>query len=255
MSAPRLLVAMSFAVLALIACGGGAVSPSGTAPTPQPAPAPPPPPSFYDGYFSTAKPSATALWDEGRTYVIVFSWDEDAAAAARTLQERRAFAFVSVHTCFHHGSLDLECYGKARAWMQPIVDTGRFLGLFGPDEPSLNGISPAETTAAVARFKADGYRTMVAEVWRWYVKARHEGAPLDYGADLYGLTAYDDKPEYVVDEHRLNPHLNVMFVSTAESDTSARSRAAQVGARGLIRWSLDMGAARHGRPVYLGEEN
>lgn len=258
MSAPRLLVALSFSVLFALACGGGAVSP-GTTPTPQPEPAPPPPPSLIDGWFSTAKPAALGQWQEGRTYVIVFSWSEDAAAAAAALRDRRAFAFVSLHTCFGTRALDLGCYAKARAWMQPIVDSGRFLGVYGPDEPLHNGIPVSVATAAVARFKADGYRVMLAETrHRYDVYLRETGTRLDYGADWYGLTAYGDPEEWIDDRYRDDRHLNTAFISDAASSASesaTRARMSRFGLRGLLRWSLDMGAARRGHTVvYLQED-
>jgi predicted acyl esterase len=135
--------------------------------------------------------------------------------------------------------------------MAPLEATGRVLGVYVIDEPLHNGISQGDAAAAVARVRADGYRTMVAETYSMYAKTlRETGSRLDFGADWYGLTAYDTKPEWVADRYREDGRLNVVFCSS-DDDSDGRRLAATARARGLFRWSLDMGAAAHSMPRRL----
>lgn len=251
------------ACAALPACGltgGSAPTAASSIPDATPKPGQPPaqPPAFLDGFFSTAKPSGFGMWEHGRTYVVVFSWGESASVAAAELADRNAFALVSMHTCFGERRLDLACYARARAWMQPIVDSGRFLGVYGPDEPLHNGIAYGDAAAAVARFHADGYRVMVAETRPAYdAWLRERGTRLSFGADWYGLTAYGDPESWIDDRYRDDRSLNVAFTSSAAGSSTVEATQARIvrfGLRGHMRWSIDMGAARRGRPVVYLED-
>ncbi len=241
---------MAVVILTTLAgCGGGSVTAPTDVPEPTPA-APVAPPALMDGYFST--PRAAGAWTEGQTYVVIPSWGDDAQAAAAALSQRHAFALVSAHHCFSGKRAEWDaCWAKTRAWMAPLEATGRVLGVYVIDEPLHNGVSHGAAAAAVARVRADGYRTMVAETYSMYAKTlRETGLRLDFGADWYGLTAYDTKPEWVADRYREDGRLNVVFCSS-DDDADGRRLAATARARGLFRWSLDMGAAAHSMPRRL----
>lgn len=224
--------------LLLAACGGSSpTSPVGASEPPAlVAPQPAAPPAFMDGYFTT--PRSHGAWAPGSTQVIVPSFGEDAAAAAEGLQRAGAFAFISAHHCFGNPPAYWEpCWTKTKAWMEPIERTGRVLGIYVVDEPFHNGITQPNIEAAVAIVRAAGYRTMVAESYPMYARGRYV-PPVDF----FGLTAYYTPPAWTVDRYREEPRLNVVFASSADDD-EAMALARSAGARGIFRWSLDMGAA------------
>ena len=201
------------------------------------------PPSYLAGWFATVR--SAEGWEPGRTYVVVPSWAEDPTRAAAVVAERRAFVLVSLHHCWGGGSLEEGCYQRTRAWAEPLTRTGRVVGWYVVDEPLHNGVREGAVVAGVARVRADGGRTMVAETYaRYAATLREEGRRLDYGADWFGLTAYGVVPGWVADRYREDARLNVAFVSSSEGDSG-------LGRAGCLRWSLDMGAAGHGLPRRL----
>lgn len=237
-------VMLVLAVMFLIGCGGSSVTGTdeGIVSTGVPALSTPTvaPPPYMDGFFAT--PRNTAHWVEGKTYIVVPSWSDDVEAVKRALVEKHAFAFVSAHHCFG-GKKDgwADCWARTReGWVKPIASTGRLLGVYVVDEPMHNGISSELAAGAVSVVAAQGYATMVAEAYPQYARvARETGRPVDYGADWFGLTAYNAKPEWLEDRMHENPKLNVVFSLGTQSDEF--EPVARKMARGMIRWSLDMG--------------
>lgn len=197
------------------------------------------PPARMDGYFATARSAGD--WAPGSTTIIVPSWGEDAAAAARALEAGRSFALVSAHHCFGgpRSAWDA-CWEKTRAWMAPIERTGRLLGVYVLDEPSHNGVPDDAILAAVATVRAAGYRTMIAETYARYAgaggwKARGFVPPVDW----FGLTAYDTPAGWVADRYREDSRLNVAFILAGDA-------VPVLPVVGVFRWSLDIASAHGG---------
>lgn len=206
------------------------------------------PPVFMDGYFTTAR--SHEAWADGSTQIIVPSWGDPIAAAAETMRTRNVFAFVSAHHCFgNKPELWEACWKQTKDWMAPALATGRVVGVYVIDEPlggEIGGITPAHVEAAIARVRADGFKTAMAEVYPVYNRIYRE---LGYrpSADFFGLTAYyGTKTDWVADRFREDPSLNLVFASSAD-DAEWEELARRVHARGLFRWSLDLGAASRDR--------
>lgn len=208
------------------------------------------PPGFMDGYFTTAK--SHAVWDSGSTQIILPSWGDPIAEAAADMQARHVYAFVSVHHCFGPGRSDTAaCLHQTHEWAAPAIAAGRVVGVYGPDEPmggEIKGVTLAYIDSFIAQVRAEfpGFPIMMAEV---YMSWQRDYAPVHYfpQVEYFGLTAYYiGNPDWLVDYVRSEPRINMVFASTAPAGGyDWDGLAHRVGARGIMRWSLDLGAAGH----------
>lgn len=216
------------------------------------------PPAYMDGYFSTARSSAD--WAPGSTQIILPTWSDPIAQAAKDMATNNSFAFVSVHHCFGPGRTDtMQCLDKTKTWMQPVVDVGRLLGIYGPDEPmggEIKDVKRGDIDSFIAQIRSvfPGRSIMMAEVYDTYVIHYREGGRWSPAGgyfpavDYFGLTGYYmGNPEWMMDVVRENPRINVFFASSYPAqqydwDTLAH----RAGAKGIFRWSLDLGAAMRG---------
>ena len=230
-------------VLAFTGCGGsGEVGGPSDGSSPAPAVMAPVAPARMVGYFVTPAGARDAA-SPGGVNIVLPSWGQDAGAVASSLVASNAFALVSAHHVFSNPPDTWERdWQHTKEWMAPIQSTGRLLGIYVIDEPFGGEIrvSRGNVEAAVARVQADGYRTMVAEVFHWY-RAKGQWRP---PVTWFGVTAYYDKFDYVEDAYRNDPNLDVVF-GTTQDEEPWRELAARRG-KHLFFWSWDLGAARLG---------
>lgn len=243
----RTALALLSLSLSLAACGGGSAGlPTGEEPAAPPLPLSPPP--FMDGYFSTVR--SVGAWPSDSTMIAVPSYSHDPSGVGKEMSQRNIWVWLSAHHCFANPPSQWEeCWAKTKQWAAPLFSTGRVLGVYVIDEPfggEVGGITPSHVEAAVARVRSEGYRTMSAEVYGIY-KRMWEGQKYAPSVDFFGLTAYyGTKTEWVEDRMRENPRINLVF-SSSDGDEEWEALAARTHARGLFRWSFDMGAAGEGR--------
>ena len=178
---------MSWCLLILAGCGGSTSSPtapdSGTqSPVLSTRPAELPPVLY--GMFAASADVPEAAANGGNVVLIVPSYADDAQAVAGALRANGKVAILSAHHVFGGHEATWEAgWAQTLKWAEPFRE---MIGaVYVVDEPIGNGISKATRDRAIARVKADGYKTMVADNVEWGLI--HGRAPSDY----FGVTCYD----------------------------------------------------------------
>jgi len=171
-------------VFALAACGGGSAPTAPSQPVAPPAvsrPADLPPHIF--GAFASSEDVPDAAANGGNVVLVIPSYADDALAVGAALRANGKVAILSAHHVFgNHESTWEAGWTQTKAWAAPFAEL--IAAVYVVDEPLWNGIPPATRDRAIARVRADGYRTMVAD---WVeVAVRSPRAP----SDLYGATCY-----------------------------------------------------------------
>jgi len=181
------VLAVGAALLTLAAgCGGsGPTSPSDpAAPEPTVARTADLPANVYGAYTASGDvPEAAA--NGGNLVIVIPSYADDANRIADALRANGKLAILSAHHVFGNSRAwweDGKGWEQTKRWAEPFRSlTAAVLVV---DEPLHNGVPAADRDAAIARVRADGYRTMTTE---WVDQAVRSARP---SVDLYAVTCY-----------------------------------------------------------------
>lgn len=166
-------------------CGG---SGSVVGPSDSPAPTPPPTsqradlPSWIYGAFAASEDVPEAAAHAGSVVLVIPTYADDPRRVASALRANGKVAIVSAHHVFGGPKSGWESgWQKTKEWMAELP----VAAVLVVDEPLHNGIPAADRDEAIARVRADGYRTMTTEtVDRALISGTRPPV------DLFGSTCY-----------------------------------------------------------------
>lgn len=142
------------------------------------------PPNIY-GAFTASYDVPEAAANGGNVVLIVPSYADDASIVASALRSNGKVAILSAHHVFGNPEATWEQgWAQTKKWAEPFADL--IAAVYVIDEPGLQGISSAVVGRAIARVRADGFRTAMAEGVDVANPRGYARPPVD----LFGATCY-----------------------------------------------------------------
>jgi len=150
-------------VLAAVGCGGGtSTTPSEMPETPSGKRPPAELPGRLWGAFTASDDVPEMAANAGNVVLVVPSYADDANVVAAALRANGKIAILSAHHVFGNPEATWEQgWAQTKAWAEPLEEL--VAAVYVVDEPLSQGISAATRDRAIARVKAEGYRTVVGE--------------------------------------------------------------------------------------------